>query len=529
VERICGQDVPTKPVAEADPASCTDDDTGATIQSGHVFPLGVTNFHCGFDDPDQVPNAGADTAFTIEVVDTTPPVIPPLSDVTTDQNTDGGAVIEFGADGYPLPDAHDVVAGDIVLTCTSPAVEGTFTIGQNVFFPNGTNEVDCSATDERFNTATASFMVTINSTGGGTNNPPVLTVPADFTVEWTGGASQPVTFVVTANDPEEGPLRPGNPGDDDSFWCMPASGDNFAYGQTEVDCIAKDAQGNAVLSSFNITIADTTAPTLHLPAPISKNATSASGVVVTYAASASDPVEGAVPISCSPASGTVFSIGAHTVNCSATDVHGNTTTGSFAVTVIYVTPPVLHLPANITQTASAANGNIVTYTATATDGIDGTDPVHCTPASGSRFLGTTTVSCSATNSVGLTATGSFTVTVTFDFCGFDLPALNPPLLWPIATPVRFRLCGASAGITTLSAQLYYAKYMSNGTLGTEHPATAPLLSVYTANNFRYVTLLGILFTGYDYTWDTTPRSRGQYRLRADLGDGASHTLNVSLQ
>jgi hypothetical protein len=40
----------------------------------------------------------------------------------------------------------------------------------------------------------------------------------------------------------------------------------------------------------------------------------------------------------------------------------------------------------------------VTYTAAATDIVDGTDPVTCTPASGSTFaIGTTAVNCTATD------------------------------------------------------------------------------------------------------------------------------------
>jgi uncharacterized protein len=76
------------------------------------------------------------------------------------------------------------------------------------------------------------------------------------------------------------------------------------------------------------------------------------------------------------------------------------------------TPPVLQLPANITAEATSAAGAIVSFNATATDAKDTNVVVTCTPASGSLFpFGTTTVTCSATNSRNKTATGSFTVTV----------------------------------------------------------------------------------------------------------------------
>ena len=56
-------------------------------------------------------------------------------------------------------------------------------------------------------------------------------------------------------------------------------------------------------------------------------------VRVTYAVSARDDVDGAVPVSCSPRSGSRFSIGRTLVICSASDGSANTGTARFAVTV----------------------------------------------------------------------------------------------------------------------------------------------------------------------------------------------------
>ncbi|HUD02639.1 MAG TPA: Ig-like domain-containing protein [Candidatus Paceibacterota bacterium] len=78
------------------------------------------------------------------------------------------------------------------------------------------------------------------------------------------------------------------------------------------------------------------------------------------------------------------------------------------------TPPVISgTPSNLSVSATSPSGAVVTYTApTATDNIDGTDTVSCTPASGSTFaLGITTVTCSATDKAGNSSSSSFTVTV----------------------------------------------------------------------------------------------------------------------
>jgi X-Pro dipeptidyl-peptidase len=83
--------------------------------------------------------------------------------------------------------------------------------------------------------------------------------------------------------------------------------------------------------------------------------------------------------------------------------------GAFAADT---TPPVLHLPADITVDAVSPAGVAVTYTATVTDNEDPSPTIRCTPASGSVFpIGTTTVSCTGRDASGNVATGSFTVHV----------------------------------------------------------------------------------------------------------------------
>lgn len=54
---------------------------------------------------------------------------------------------------------------------------------------------------------------------------------------------------------------------------------------------------------------------------------------VTYAVTARDGVDGVVPVSCTPRSGSRFPLGQTRVTCAATDTSGNTATGSFTVTV----------------------------------------------------------------------------------------------------------------------------------------------------------------------------------------------------
>ena len=72
--------------------------------------------------------------------------------------------------------------------------------------------------------------------------------------------------------------------------------------------------------------------------------------------------------------------------------------------------PTLALPLNVVTDATAPTGAVVTYAASASDGSGAS--LACSPVSGARFaIGTTTVTCKATDLAGNVATGSFSVKV----------------------------------------------------------------------------------------------------------------------
>ena len=139
---------------------------------------------------------------------------------------------------------------------------------------------------------------------------------------------------------------------------------------------------------------DTTAPSLHVPADLRVDATSAAGAYVSYAASAS----GALSVNCIPASGSRFPVGRTTVTCTAEDEAYNVSRRSFDVIVVGdKTPPTVLQHADLVAEATGSSGAFVSYVSpTASDTVDGTLGVLCAPASSSIFaLGTTTVTCSA--------------------------------------------------------------------------------------------------------------------------------------
>jgi hypothetical protein len=152
-----------------------------------------------------------------------------------------------------------------------------------------------------------------------------------------------------------------------------------------------------------------------MPSNSTIEATSSAGATFTFTPSASDTVDGTVSVICTKASGSTFAIGNTTVNCTATDSHGNSAPQkSFTVTVRDTTPPVISgVPSTITKEATSSSGAVATYTLpTANDLVSGAVSVNCSPTSGSTFaLGNTNVGCLATDGYGNTAGASFTVVV----------------------------------------------------------------------------------------------------------------------
>ncbi len=93
------------------------------------------------------------------------------------------------------------------------------------------------------------------------------------------------------------------------------------------------------------------------------------------------------------------------------------------------TPPVItDIPLPLALQATGPSGAVVTWSSPwATDNSDGQVPVTCTPASGALFpVGTTEVTCTASDGAGNQASASFTVTVTPDPTVRGGPPFVPP-------------------------------------------------------------------------------------------------------
>ena len=382
-------------------------------------------------------------------------------------------------------------------------------------FPLGLTRVLCTAIDPDTG-AVGVDMFDVAVVDG----PPVVTVPGDITAEAESALGAIVSWDASATDVVSGPLP---------VECMPSSPALFSLDEvTPVTCQATDGAGNTTSATFNVTVSDTTPPTLCPLPDLRVLAAGPGGGVVTYATCASDLVDGSDPVTCDHPSGSFFPVGQTRVTCTATDEHGNRSApASFTVDVGDSTPPVLELPATIQVVATSRLGNQVAYTVTATDDTDPHPVVACAPVSGSLFpLGDTTVNCSATDASGNRATGSFLVRVLVSFGGF-LPPINnngsSVFLRPVPVLVRVGLAAGTPTIPNLPARLYLARIDAAGHVGAEQPAVG--LPPAIGNALVFIPLL----REYDLLLDIHGLAAGAWQLRADLGDGVSHTVKITLR
>src|SRR5438034_8706351 len=123
------------------------------------------------------------------------------------------------------------------------------------------------------------------------------------------------------------------------------------------------------------------------------------GAIVNYLPPTTSGDCTGLAIVCSPNCGSFFPIGTTTVSCTATDPSGMTVAScTFTVTVNDCEAPKINCPGNITRPTDPGQCTAgVNYVATATENCPGVTVV-CLPPSGTQFpIGSTTVTCTATD------------------------------------------------------------------------------------------------------------------------------------
>jgi hypothetical protein len=526
---------------------------------GSVFPMGDTTVTCSASDGVRESRG----SFVVHVVDQVPPAVTVSAPATVEATGPGGASVAFAASASDAVDGACAPSGPCSLVCArATGVSGAVPVTSPTLLAIGTSTVTCTATDAVGNASTASFSVVVRDT-----TPPTLTLPAPITVQADTTGTAVVTFAATAIDLVGGAIPVG---------CEPKPGSRFVVGTTAVACSARDAAGNESSGTFNVTVRASTlgkpcvsdpscgVGALCIDGVCCENACgggvtsdcqacsiaaggSADGLCTAVSAGhvcrgstgACDAVEAcdgssfACPADALYPNGTVCAAGD---KCHAPAVCSGSVATCPAPAPIPCcdkTAPVFsNVPGPILAFAPSVQGVVVTYpTPKATDAADGDRPVICKPTSGSMFApGKTTVTCTATDTCGNTATATFTVWVQFQApagSSFFLQPINPDgtSIFKLGStiPTKFALTGTSAGITNLAAKLYVAK-VSNLVDGSYVEAVSTAASD-SGNTFRYDA------TGEQYIFNLSTKgmSAGTWSLRADLGDLVTHTVEVSLR
>ncbi len=273
--------------------------------SGSLFHLGTTLVRC--TGTDTATGAIGLDSFQVTVNDGPPDIRYPKNGIVAEATSALGALVSFDVT------AHDAVSGDVPVECV-PASPAQFAVDE-------IGLVSCEATDPSGLTTKVGFPVRVQDT-----TPPTMCALRDIKVGSTAGSGAFVSFATCASDIVDGPV---------GVSCDHTSGSFFPLGATVVRCNATDRHGNtSPTEQFVVQVGDTTPPVLKLPSGVTAFATSKLGARVSYLVTATDNLDPHPSVSCSPASGSQFPLGATTVKCKAVDASGNASQGSFVVKVI---------------------------------------------------------------------------------------------------------------------------------------------------------------------------------------------------
>jgi hypothetical protein len=343
-----------------------------SVSPAGPYPVGVTNVTLTVSDGTLTDTCNT----TITVVDSTPPVANCAAPFTIQLDANGMASITVADIENGSTDACGIANTSIDIT--------DFTCADV-----GPNTVTLTVTDVNGNTSTCTTIVTVED-----NIPPVANCAAPFTIQLDANGMANITVADIENGSTDACGIANTSIDITDFTCADV-------GPNTVTLTVTDVNGNVSTCTTIVTVEDSIPPAIACPADITVNTdagfcsaivnfpmpiTSDNCGVATVAQTMGDP------------SGSMFPVGATTIEFTATDVNGNTNTCSFIITVVDNEAPVA-VCQNITiQLDEFGNASIV-----ATD-VDGGSTDQCGVASISIDIDTFDCSNVGDNNVILTVT-----------------------------------------------------------------------------------------------------------------------------
>ena len=253
--------------------------------------------------------------------------------------------------------------------------------------------------------------------------PPDILCPQNITQGTsTANCGTPVFFYPTATDNCL-----------ETVECDPPSGSFFPNGTTTVTCTATDMSNNTASCMFDVTvISEVIPPTIICPNDIIvANEPGLCYALAEWAVPSATDNCGVSAVICEPASTSFFPFGTSTVNCTAIDISGNTSSCEFTVTVIDTETPIIACD-DITAIADPNTCDaVVTWPDFVSDNC-GISSFICDQPSGSSFpVGTNTVTCITMDASGNEDVCTFDVNVvdnepTFINCPNDMVVSSNP-------------------------------------------------------------------------------------------------------
>jgi predicted extracellular nuclease len=275
------------------------------------------------------------------------------------------------------------------------------------------------------------------------------------------------------------------------------------------------------------TLPEATPPVLHLPTDITAEATSPAGAIVNFSATATDARDTNVIVTCAPPSGSQFVLGATTVNCSATNSRNKTAEGSFSVTVVDTTAPLVFLN-GVTNGATYTLGAVPAASCSATDSATGVAVQASLTITGgtANGVGHFTATCSGAKD----GAGNIAAPIS---ASYDVDYLFNGFFSPVSTNKTFKL-GSTVPLkwTLQNAQQTFISSLSSITAVQVAPDPSCLaggegipFDAGSAGNS------GLQFQDntFQFNWKTTGLAAGCYAAMVSLDDGTRETVFVTLR